>query len=77
MFRATKYLVHLAVMVRYGIANNAILCQFLLSQTYCTEYILITFIALMMEAVRICLTSVYSNKATQRYIPEGSHLIIL
>jgi hypothetical protein len=30
------------------------------------------FIALMMEAVRTSETSVYSNKATPRYIPEGS-----
>jgi hypothetical protein len=33
-------------------------------------------ITLMMEAVRTCETSVYSNKTTRRYIPEGSHLHI-
>jgi hypothetical protein len=29
---------------------------------------------LMMETVRTCETSVYSNETTRRYIPEGSYL---
>jgi hypothetical protein len=34
------------------------------------------FIALMMEAVRTSETSVYSNEATRRYIPEDSKLYL-
>jgi hypothetical protein len=30
----------------------------------------------MLEAVRTCETSVYSNETTRRYIPEGSHFHI-
>jgi hypothetical protein len=36
--------------------------------------VIIIITALMMEAVRTSETSVYSNKTTRRYIPEGSNL---
>jgi hypothetical protein len=32
------------------------------------------YFSLMMGAVRISETSVYSNDTTRRYIPEGCHL---
>jgi hypothetical protein len=35
-----------------------------------------SFIALMMEAVRTSETSVYSNKTTSRYIPDGCNFIL-
>jgi hypothetical protein len=44
--------------------------------TYCLHHQVdsVSFIALMMEAVRISKTSVYFNETTQRHIPEGCHL---
>jgi hypothetical protein len=35
------------------------------------------YIALMMEVVRTCETSVYSNDTTRRYISEDSILLIV